>query len=129
MKQLKFRAWDDGVMIYSDSFSCEQYVDYAWLCKFFESIRPDAIITEWTGLTDKNGINIYVGDFIKDSQETLVIEFGEYEFDGLYYYGIYSKMLDPNYKNFSSPLSMDDCSVIEIIGNIYQPKNDDRGTI
>jgi uncharacterized phage protein (TIGR01671 family) len=65
MKQLKFRAWDDGKMIYSDSFNSDQHSHYACLSKFFESIRKDSIMMQSTGLTDKNGVNIYEGDQFK----------------------------------------------------------------
>lgn len=167
MIPLKFRAWDDGVMIYSDSFSCDQYVDYAWLCKFFESIRSDAIIMQWTGLTDKDGVNVYEGDQFKitmsvnaDDRIMRGSSYSTYKeveciFRVLFNPSDASFILSTNTKNtykttffrgtgrtkserdanayreitgaIKCPISR--VKEFEIIGNIYQPKNNDRGTI
>lgn len=54
MRQIKFRAWDDGIMITSGD-----------LGDFFKFIRDDAIVMQFTGLLDKTGMPIYEGDVVK----------------------------------------------------------------
>jgi uncharacterized phage protein (TIGR01671 family) len=59
MREIKFRAWNDGTM---STMPIE--TNYG-ISRFFGYIQddPDAIVMQYTGLKDKNGVEIYEGDF------------------------------------------------------------------
>ena len=62
MREIKFRAFDDGKMLYShNNITNSSKFQNKW---FFEKIREDAIVMQYTGLKDKEGREIYEGDII-----------------------------------------------------------------
>lgn len=74
-REIKFRAWDDGVMIYSDKNASDEL--YERLRYFFHRIREDAILMQYTGLKDKNGKEIYEGDLLKTDDVNLDLVYGD----------------------------------------------------
>ena len=58
-KEIKFRAWQDGQMLHQAGFG-----NYA-IARFIGFIYEDAPIMQFTGVKDKNGIEVYEDDICK----------------------------------------------------------------
>lgn len=66
MRDRRYRAWDDGVMVYSDSFKDDRnYGAYDYIRFFFEKIRGDAIVMDYSGIKDRKDQPIYEGDICR----------------------------------------------------------------
>lgn len=65
-REIKFRAFDDGKMIYEHNIEHLTKEDnmILRLAKFWSNIRNDSIIMQYTGLNDKNGKEIYSDDLL-----------------------------------------------------------------
>lgn len=132
MREIKFRAWDKQnkswiedtflimncgtrISVWPDGNHCQSYALF---------IGFDIKLSQYTGLKDKNGKEIYEGDIL----------FGREEGDGettawtdVYYEVLYDTQdaifvcKDINYKNRSWDCMLCDiCDEYEVIGNIYE---------
>jgi len=63
-REIKFRAFDDGKMIYHDQVQPILIENNNHLEQFFKTVRPNAIIMQYTGLKDRNGKDIYEDDIV-----------------------------------------------------------------
>ncbi len=120
MREIKFRAWDKKEnkmqqvvqILYGHEAS-----NYPLSVDFFRSVKSrlieDIELMQYTGLKDKNGVEIYEGDIIKmESGITQLIKFGE---------GLFEVWDDENTKGFPFGLwNINKDS--EVIGNIYENK-------
>lgn len=109
MREIKFRAWRDGEMLY------QQEEGTAYAAALFNRIYKQHPVMQYVGLKDKNGKEIYEGDIIEWthlSRSSCIVYWNN---DECVYCG---KPIDPDEKTESW---LDKNCII--IGNIYEHKH------
>jgi len=73
MREIKFRAWNGGKMVFQNLTS------NSGISIFFGSLERNAEIMQYTGLKDKNGKEIYEGDIllIPDEWTEPILDYGQ----------------------------------------------------
>jgi len=102
MREIKFRAWDKGKMNYEPVIEIEEDASG---CELNLAVK-DFELMQFTGLLDKNGVEIYEGDVVQTTWKC-VVEWEDARFilrrdEGKY------------------PLSTSHLAGMEVIGNIHQ---------
>lgn len=133
MREIKFRVWSTA----SEKMKSGLYLGSNM------GLNADSIVMQFTGLTDKNGKEIYEGDIVKfkTSKQDNLNEFYEKIEKVLFYRGVFSigsgKLYEWSHENgnINSPLKWRHYIVygannmymihfeIEVIGNIYESPN------
>jgi len=104
--EIKFRAWDNKSHGWVYFEIGQVFSDYA-LGVYHELCLRGAVFYQFTGLTDKNGKEIYVGD-TTDAGEVVVYEDGVF---GTTY---------ENNRQGVSRLSTKRCNYLKVTGNIHE---------
>lgn len=112
-REIKFRAWDGNKVVDFGDLMCKQGHFNAFINTLAERTAANKPndnkykLMQYTGLKDKNGIEIYEGDIVK-------WRYGEKLFVSLVEWIDDEAMFKPN--------DMTKTPLVEVIGNIYQNK-------
>jgi len=118
MKPIKFRAWDkngtgwwrDLIFIRASDGQCMKEVG-----SYEPPIECDYVLMQYTGLHDKNGVEVYEGDILRVSQENPVV------YDAVWHNDAAKFCLHETYQGRESWLSpFARVRDYEVIGNIYE---------
>lgn len=116
MRQLKFRAWDNLAHFYWGEGEGMDFKKIAF--NFYDTLFEESrlVFEEYTGLKDKNDVEIYEGDIVKAASDQYTNEnfIGKVIFDE----GSFLTWINKN--DIRGVWSGDD---IEVIGNIFENKD------
>ena len=115
-REIKFRAWHteaNKMLFVGDDSGTTHPLD----CVVYAKNQP-VILMQYTGLKDKNGVEIYEGDVVKDSELTYIVRFGHcFIIEGTFH-GWYLEHLER--MDYNGPFSDGDTKVLSVLGNIYE---------
>jgi len=129
MREIKFRAWDKGTALHAPRMiSFEEALEVQTLTTFFGDKKSDRYeVLLFTGLFDKNGVEIYEGDIFYDDADNHigVVTFlnGAFVCES-YFDGFEKEELNPSDNRcfLAERLIRDYGNVFEVIGNFYENK-------
>ena len=66
MREIKFRAWNKKLRFMDSAWLIDWEHELVCHSKHNQSDLKDCVLLQYTGLKDKNGVEVYEGDIIRD---------------------------------------------------------------
>ena len=115
MREIKFRCWDKEKKVFVKGMLCFGYDDFKWvlLNDNYEQIlwSYNGELSQYTGLLDKQGVEIYEGDIAKVHS---------YSVTGLGKVGFNKGSFVFNKFEYPTSQVLHSFSEIEIVGNVFE---------
>jgi len=122
MNDIQFRAWDKDNNDWFDHYTGELYIElngninFGWNGELMDDCTDRIILMQYTGLKDKNGVEIFEGDVLFHPLQ------GKRKVYYPYSERVASYGLQDIDNGFGSTLQ-DSHAVWEVIGNVYEDKD------
>lgn len=135
MKNIKFRAWYEeekemqrvtDIYFNKKTGEIESFVTKGKKCNYHTDL-DNHILMQYTGLKDKNGVEIFEGDYVVGMQYLTTSPNVPFEINGVVRYSERNTMFYIDDKNKGHDMFMLSLGstpyILEVIGNVYQNKD------